>query len=78
MDPLTFAIMVAISIAISIVAYLLTPKPKAPKPGPAADLELPTADAGRPVPVVFGQVTIKGVNILWYGDSQVVEYKVKA
>lgn len=78
MDPITFAVMVAISIAISIIAYLLMPKPKTPKPGPASDLEVPTADAGRPVPVVFGSVTVKGVNVLWYGDKQVVEYEVDA
>ena len=71
-------IMVAISIALSLIAYLLMPKPKQPKSPAASDLEAPTAEAGRPVPVAFGTITIKGLNILGYWDKQVREYKVKA
>jgi predicted phage tail protein len=71
-------IMIAISIALALVAYMLMPKPKQPKPAAATDLESPTAEAGRPVPVAFGTITIKGLNILGYLDKQVREYKVKA
>lgn len=67
-----------ISLAIQVVAYIIMPKPKAPKPEAARDLESPTAEAGRPIPVVFGTVTVKGPNILWYGDKSVRTYKVKA
>jgi predicted phage tail protein len=73
-----FLIMVAISIAISLIAYLLAPKPKQPKPEAARELESPTAEAGRPVPVVFGTVTVKGVNIMWTGDKSIHEYQVSA
>lgn len=73
---MSFLIMLAISIALSLVAYLLMPKPKMPKPASARDLESPTSDAGRPLPVVFGTVTVTGLNILWYGDKQVREYSV--
>lgn len=69
--------MVAISIAISVIAYALQPKPKSPKPPAAADFEAPTADAGRPRQIVFGTVTIKGLNILYYGDVQTIEYEYK-
>jgi hypothetical protein len=65
-----------IGIALSVVSYLLQPKPKQPKPPAASDLESPTAEAGRPIPVIFGTMTIKGVNTLWYGDKQVRAYKV--
>lgn len=75
---MSFLVMLAISIALSFIAYLLMPKPKQPKPPAAQDLESPTADAGRPVPVVFGTVTVKGLNVLWSGDKKVREYKVKA
>jgi hypothetical protein len=67
-----------ISLAIQVVAYILMPKPKAPKPEAAQDLQNPTAEAGRPIPVVFGTVTVKGVNILWYGDKTIRTYKVKS
>lgn len=67
-----------VSLAISVAAYMLAPKPKQPKPEAAKEMENPTADAGRPVPVVFGEVTIKGPNVLWFGDKSISSYKVKA
>lgn len=59
-----------IGLLLNIVAYLLMPKPKRDKPPEAKDMDNPTADAGRPVPVVFGTVTVKGLNVLWYGDKE--------
>lgn len=71
-------IMLAIALAINVVAYLITPKPKPPRPPEAKDLEAPTAEAGRPIPVVFGEITVKGLNFLWYGDKSKKTYKVSA
>ena len=44
--------------------------PKAPKTkGPTLeDFAVPTADDGRPIPVVFGTALITGSNNVWYGD----------
>lgn len=67
-----------IAFALNVVAYLIMPKPKTPKPEAARDLENPTAQAGRPVPVPFGTLTIKGLNILWYGEKSRRDYEVKA
>lgn len=58
-----------LAIVLNVVAYLIAPKPKKVKPEAAKDLEDPTADAGRPIPVVFGTVTVKGLNVLWFGDK---------
>jgi hypothetical protein len=58
-----------VGLALSIVSYLIMPKTQADKPQAASDLDDPTADSGRPVPVVFGTVTVKGLNILWYGEK---------
>lgn len=66
---------VVISVALSI---LLRPKIKAPKPDAVTDFEDPTAEAGRPIPVAFGTITVKGLNILWFGDKTHRRYKVKA
>jgi len=71
-----FFVQILVSIVLSFLAYLLAPKPKQPKPAAAAEMENPTADAGRPVPVVFGTLTIKGPNFLWYGEKSVKEYTV--
>lgn len=75
---MSFLVMLAISIALSYIAYLLAPKPKQPKPPAAQDMESPTASAGRPVPVIFGTVTIKGLNVMWSGDKSKSTYEVKA
>ncbi len=72
-----FIVQILVSIALSFLAYLLAPKPKQAKPAAATEMENPTADAGRPIPVVFGTITIKAPNFLWYGEKTVKEYQVK-
>jgi predicted phage tail protein len=69
---------IIVALVMSVVSYLLTPKPKPNKPAAAQDLENPTAEAGRPVPVVFGTITVKSSNVLWFGEKSVSEYEVKA
>lgn len=73
-----FLIPLLISLAINIVAYLITPKPKQPKPEAAKQSEAPTAEAGKPIPVIFGTMTVKEVNVIWYGDQTMSTYQVKA
>lgn len=73
-----FLVALLISVAIQIVAYIIMPKPKAPKPEAAKELENPQAEAGIPVPVVFGSKIIKSPNILWYGDKSIRKYEVSA
>lgn len=58
-----------IGLAINIVAYLIMPKAKQPKPEAAKDLEDPVAEAGKPIPILSGSMTIKGLNILYYGEK---------
>lgn len=60
-----FVIMLIIAL---VVSYALRPKPPEPKPASLADFDVPTADEGRPIPVVFGTVTVTGPNVVWYGD----------
>lgn len=59
-----------------VISHLLAPKPKKAKPPAAQDMEDPKAEAGVPVKVVFGTMTVKGGNILWYGDKQKEELDV--
>jgi len=66
-----------IALAVNVVAYLILPRPKQPKPPAAADFEAPTADANRPIPVVWGDITIKSPNFLWWGEKETVEREVK-
>lgn len=63
-----------IGVAISVIGYMIMPKPKPPKPPAVRDMENPTAEAGRPIPVVFGTVTVMGANIIDYREKQSVEH----
>lgn len=76
--PLSFLAALAVAFIVQVVAYVLTPKPKGPKPDAVQQMENPTAESGRPLPVPFGTIWMKEVNILWFGDKSTKNYKVKA
>lgn len=65
-----------VGLVLNIVAYLLMPRPKAEKPPAVQDIEGPTSEAGRPIPVVFGTITVKGLNVLHWSDKGYKEYEV--
>lgn len=44
----------------------------------AGKLDVPTAEEGIPVSVVFGTVLIKKPNCVWYGDSKTTEIRSEA
>ena len=75
---MAFLALLAIFLVLQVVSYLLMPKPKVPKPEAAKDMDNPTAEAGREIPVVFGTVTIKGLNILDYGDKSISTFQMDA
>ncbi|KRG85663.1 hypothetical protein H7691_11790 [Stenotrophomonas sp. CW117] len=55
-------------VVAALVSVALTPKPPEPKPASLSDVDAPTAEEGRPIPVVFGSVLLRGANVVWYGD----------
>lgn len=67
-----------IGFAFQVLAFAILPKPKGPKPDAVKDLESPSTEAGIPIPVPFGDITITGVNYLWYGEKSTVTREVKA
>jgi len=67
-----------IGLVLQVVAYLLMPQPKQPKPPAVQDADDPVAEAGKPIPVVFGTLTVKGINLMWFGDKLKNVFKVKA
>jgi len=62
-------------IVSAIVSAMLAPKPEEPKKPSLGDIEVPTADEDRVIPVIFGKVRIKGPNVVWYGDLSTVAIK---
>ena len=65
---LAFAVVLVASIA-------LAPKPQS-RPRPEFDdIQAPTAEDGRELPVLFGCREIKGPNVVWYGDLLTIPIK---
>lgn len=59
---------IIIFIVALILAVVLAPKPPAAKASMLEDFDVPTAEPGRPIPVVFGTYVVKAPNVVWYGD----------
>lgn len=55
----------AVGLALTMVGYMLMPRPKQEKPPEVQDLERPTSDANRPIPVVFGTMQVRSPNFLF-------------
>jgi len=72
-----FLVQLVVGVALQVIGYLLAPKPKKEKPPSVDDLEDPTAEAGRPIPVVFGSMEIQGLNNLGFWDKDIQIRKVK-
>jgi hypothetical protein len=64
-------------VAAAVVSYSLAPKAPEQKPPAVRDVEVPTAEAGKPLTVVFGTVLLKSPNIVWYGDLKYKAIKKK-
>lgn len=73
-----FLVQLAIGVALAYVSFLLAPKPKQPKPPSTEDLESPTAEAGRPIPVIFGSLTLQSPNNIGFWDKESVTRKMKS
>ena len=63
---------IAVVVITAVISYVLQPKPPSAKPPSLSDFDFPTAEEGRPIPVVFGRVQVTGPNVVWYGD---ISYK---
>ncbi|MGX7874454.1 MULTISPECIES: hypothetical protein [unclassified Mesorhizobium] len=67
-----------IGVGLQVLGYLLMPKPKSDKTQEVTDMDNPTAEGGRPIPVVFGEMWVTGVNIIWFGDKATTTRQVDA
>lgn len=75
---LPFLMQLVIGVAVQVIGYLLMPKPKSSRSEEVTDMENPTAEGGRPIPVVFGEIEVTGVNIIFFGEKRTVSRMVKA
>jgi hypothetical protein len=63
-------IMIIMMIMAAIMAMVFKPKVTPVYAAGLSDFQVPRAEAGSPVPVIFGTVRLKGPNVVWYGDKQ--------
>ena len=59
-------------VVVFVLAYAMTPKPQNAKPAGLSEFQLPTAEVGREIPVLFGTGDINGPNVVYYGDLRTV------
>lgn len=69
---------IAIWVVTAIISYALRPKIQQPKPAGLSDINIPTAEDGREIPVLFGMRDIDGPNVVWYGDLRTAPVKKKS
>jgi hypothetical protein len=69
-----YAFVLVLSIAISVA---MRPKPQSQKPPSLAELSVPTAEEGREVLVIFGEVWVDDPNVLAYGDLRTTPIKTR-
>jgi hypothetical protein len=68
---------VAVFVVALVVAYSSIPKPQSLPPPGLGDVQVPTAEEGREIPVLFGTRELRGPNVLWYGDFEAIPVKKK-
>lgn len=68
---------IAVLVVAVIASYALRPKPESTPPAGVSDIEAPTAEEGREIPVLFGTRDIKGPNVIWWGHLRTVAVKKK-
>lgn len=68
---------IALGVAVLALAYTVffQPKQDAPKAATLEDFQIPTAEEGRTIPVLFGTRMISGANVVWYGNLDKKEIK---
>src|SRR6202035_5807820 len=59
---------IAIYIATTVLTMYLASKANKAIASALGDFNLPTAEEGRVIPVVYGTVKLAGPNVVWYGD----------
>ena len=64
-------------IASLVVSYAMIPKPESRPPAELDEIQAPTAEVGREIPVLFGTRKMDAPNVVWYGDLRTVPVKKK-
>lgn len=67
-------LVVALVVAM-VVSYAMQPKSQSRPASGLGEFNVPTAEVGREIPVLFGTRDIRGQNVVWYGDLKTKKIK---
>jgi hypothetical protein len=71
-------IQLVIGIAVEALGYLIMPQVKSERADEVTQMDDPTAEGGRPIPVVFGELDVSELNIIWFGEKATTSRQVSA
>ena len=71
------AAQILISVALTVASNLLAPKPQRSDPAAKEDIDVPTAEEGRPIYLLFGTRDVEASVVAWYGDVKAKPIKKK-
>lgn len=74
MDPITWIYLI-VMLVVAIAVYASMPKPKSIGPQALSDSDVPTAQDGRDMSVVFGDCWIDDNNCINYGNLRTTPIK---
>lgn len=66
---------VVVFVVALVLAVAYMPKPQTQKPAGLDEIQAPTAEEGREIPVLFGTRDCRGPNVTYYGNLRVVAVK---
>lgn len=58
----------AVFVVALVIGLSAVPKVQTQKPAGLGDINVPTAEIGREIPVLFGTRDLRGPNAVWEGD----------
>jgi len=72
-----FYVQLILLVVSYFVSAALAPKPPVPKAAALEDFDIPLAEEGRAIPVVFGEVVLNSPSVMWYGALRTSAIKKK-
>lgn len=67
----------AVFVLALVVSYSMVPKPESRPPAGINDFNVPTAEVGREIPVLFGRRKLEAPNVVWFGHLRTKPVKKK-
>ena len=68
---------IAVFVVALVVSFAMTPKPQTQKPAGINEVNVPTAEEGREIPVIFGTMLIEDINIVDHRNLRTVAIRKK-